>query len=174
MLRPMLKYGLFEPENMVCAPPDCSKEMYEAIAVSPEREKLNKELAAKAVILLKNEGKLLPLKAKKIALVGPACDAKQDVDAQLGQWDLGSLYNIGGSGRVIASDPESIAQGITTACGKHGCHVTLYDGTNVDEALRVTSGADAVILCSGSSSTEGHDRSDLSQEHEGFIVQVAD
>jgi len=176
MLKPMMKYGLFQPKNSVCTPPDCGPSLYEAVATNEEHQKLNKELAAKAVILLKNEDKVLPLARatiKKLALVGPACDAAQDVDAQLGQWDLGSLYNIGGSGRVIASNPESISAGVTAACKTHGCSTTLYTGTDADAAVRASEGADAVILCGGSSSTEGHDRDGLSVEHEYFLVVVA-
>mmetsp|Transcript_157640 Transcript_157640/g.502236 ORF Transcript_157640/g.502236 Transcript_157640/m.502236 type:complete len:506 (+) Transcript_157640:92-1609(+) len=110
MLRPMLEYGLFEPGNHVCTPPDCSHELYEANATSPEHQELSKEMAIKAMLLLKNEDNVLPFtdQVKKIALLGAACDAKQDVESQLLLWDNSSYYNIGGSGRVIAWDPVTI------------------------------------------------------------------
>lgn len=183
MLSPMLQYGLFEPRNHACLPPDdCSKQLYEANATSPEHQKLSKEMAIKAMLLLKNtlhpftrQGKVLPFthKVKKIALLGAACDAKQDVESQLSAWDAGSCYNIGGSGRVIAWDPVTIYAGLQAECEQKGCEIQTYFGTNASEAIKKAEGANVAILCGCTTSTEGHDRASLSVDDEDFMVEVA-
>jgi beta-glucosidase len=38
---------------------------------SPEARSFCRKLAADGIVLLKNEGNLLPLKAKKLAIIGP-------------------------------------------------------------------------------------------------------
>jgi len=175
MLRPMLEYGLFEPGNHVCTPPDCSDDLYEATATSPEHQELSKEMAIKAMLLLKNEDNVLPFtdQVKKIALLGAACNAKQDVEVQLSIWDKGSYYNIGGSGRVIAWDPVTIYAGVQAACEQKGCELQTYFGTNAREALTKAEGVDVAILCGGTTSTEGHDRNSLSVDDEDFMVELA-
>ena len=77
------------------------------------------------VVLLKNQ-RILPLSLSSsltIAVVGSACNAKQNITKMLDQllgghqkgsvpmvdtsmrWDLGSYYTVGGSGRVIPENP---------------------------------------------------------------------
>jgi len=118
---------------------------------------------------------VLPLTSgsKKIAVLGSACDAPQDVDAQLKQWDLGSYYNIGGSGRVIAWNPVSILAGISSKCKERGCEVVSAVTDNSSEAIKAAEGADVAIICGATSSTEGHDRASLSVDQEDFLVKVA-
>jgi len=176
MLSPMLKFGLFEAHDRVCSPPNCDDKLYKAVATNEKHQQLAKELAHKAVVLLKNEDNFLPLDQgkQKIALLGEGCNAAQDVASQLKAWDVGSYYNIGGSGRVIASNPETVHMGLSHACEKFGCTLQTYFGTDVDEAVAASEGADVVIMCSGTSSTEGKDRESLSVDHEDFMVQLAD
>eukprot|EP00429_Kryptoperidinium_foliaceum_P017675 CAMPEP_0176044960 /NCGR_PEP_ID=MMETSP0120_2-20121206/22316_1 /TAXON_ID=160619 /ORGANISM="Kryptoperidinium foliaceum, Strain CCMP 1326" /LENGTH=823 /DNA_ID=CAMNT_0017378365 /DNA_START=84 /DNA_END=2555 /DNA_ORIENTATION=- len=174
----MLRYGLFE--NPVCQPPDCDQELYRAVATSPQHKQLNLRLATNAVTLLKNEAKVLPLSKKhstKIALIGPACDAKQDVDRQLDDWMAGSYYNIGGSGRVIAGNVTTILAGVKAKCAEDGagCVVQAYNGTDVKEALAFVkaSAPSVVLICGGAMSTEGKDRDSLSVDNEDLLTGVA-
>jgi len=170
------RYRIFD--KPLCQPPHCDEELYNAVATTPEHQELNKELATKAVTLLKNEGGLLPLKAKddlKITLVGPACDAPQDVQRQLSDWMAGSYYNIGGSGRVIAGDVVTIFAGVKAKCSETDakCTATLYSGTNVSAAVQASENADVVFICGGATSTEGGDRESLSVDDEAFLTEVA-
>jgi len=175
MLLMMLRFGLFEPSNQTCQPPlECSSKLYDVDAKSPERDALNRQLATKAVMLLKNEGGILPLQPNvKIAVLGSACDAPQDYDAQLAQWDLGSYYNIGGSGRVIAYEPISIYAGLKSKCEELGCTVVSELTDNASAAVEVAQESDVAIICGATTSTEGHDRANLSVDQEDFMVNAA-
>mmetsp|Transcript_43714 Transcript_43714/g.109759 ORF Transcript_43714/g.109759 Transcript_43714/m.109759 type:complete len:856 (-) Transcript_43714:14-2581(-) len=174
MLRMMLRHGLFEPSNKTCQPLECNSSLYDADATSPEHDALNQELATKAIMLLKNEGRVLPLQPNvTLAVLGSACDAPQDVEAQLAQWDLGSYYNIGGSGRVIAHEPISIYAGLKTKCMQMGCTVVSGLTDNATEAVKVAAEADVAIICGATTSTEGHDRANLSVDQEDFMVSAA-
>ncbi|HEY4356506.1 MAG TPA: beta-glucosidase BglX [Acidobacteriaceae bacterium] len=56
--------------------------------VTPEQRAASRAAGARTAVLLRNEGKLLPLKAgTKIAVVGPLADSKVDIT---GSWSLGS------------------------------------------------------------------------------------
>lgn len=104
-----------------CQAPQCDVPMYEAVATTPELQHLSRELARKSVVLLKNEHTVLPLSPgpnTKIALIGPACNAEQDVQHQLEDWMASSYYNIGGSGRVIAANVTTMLSGIMAVCAK--------------------------------------------------------
>ena len=73
-----------------------------------------RDLAARFVVMLKNEG-VLPLKTgSKIAVVGGACDAYHDAETLMKRWDLGDYYVVGGSGRVVAARiHESVLDALT-------------------------------------------------------------
>src|SRR5207245_6471869 len=59
-----------------------------------------RRIAQRAIVLLKNEGAVLPLaKSARIAVVGPLADSKEDM---LGPW----------SGRGAAEDAVSVREGI--------------------------------------------------------------
>lgn len=56
--------------------------------VTPEQRAASRAAGARTAVLLRNEGKLLPLKpGTKVALVGPLADSKVDIT---GSWSLGS------------------------------------------------------------------------------------
>jgi beta-glucosidase len=174
MFRMMLRHGLFEPSALSCQPLECNESLYDADATSPGRDALNRELATKAVILLKNDNETLPLQSDvKLAVLGSACDAPQDVQAQLEQWDLGSYYNIGGSGRVIAYEPVSILAGLTAKCEQLNCSVVSDLSDNASSAAEVAAEADVAIICGATTSTEGIDRASLSVDQEDFMVAAA-
>merc|ERR1711920_750040 len=102
-----------------------NKSIYEVVATSSDHQALNKRLATNAVVLLKNEAGILPLQAdsmKTIAVLGSACDAKQDW-ANLHDWTSASYYNIGGSGRVIPVHPITILNATKAKCAEVGCTV---------------------------------------------------
>ncbi len=124
-------------------------------AIDPEREKAMmlsaehraaaRETAEKAVVLLKNEGDLLPLAAslRSIALIGPLAASR---DAPLGPWS--------GVGR--AEEVVSVKEGLERRLGSstqvlHAEGVPILGGSDqgIAEAVRVAERADAVILVLG-------------------------
>eukprot|EP00932_Pfiesteria_piscicida_P008061 SRR837773.18338.p2 GENE.SRR837773.18338~~SRR837773.18338.p2 ORF type:complete len:334 (-),score=114.57 SRR837773.18338:44-1000(-) len=93
----------------------------------------------------------------------------------MAHWDVGSYYNMGGSGRVIANNPVTILEGVQEMCNIHKCSIMKVDDmepTAVTAALE-TGSPDYTFLCAGTSSTEGHDRENLSVDDEDFMVDVA-
>lgn len=133
-------------------------------------------MVAESVILLKNEDETLPLgKDLTIAVLGSACQPKQDITQMLDKWDLGNYYTVGGSGRVIPKDPVSILEGIQDACKFANCkvHSDLSDDAEVASKVAQEAKADVTVICGATTSTEGMDRASLSIDQESFVVEVA-
>jgi len=66
----------------------------------PEGLALERKLAARSMVLLKNENKILPLSKslKKIALIGPLADSAEDIE---GGWTVEGLFGGGGKSHPI-------------------------------------------------------------------------
>jgi beta-glucosidase len=108
-----------------------------ALVASAEHRALAREVAEKAMVLLKNEGGVLPLdkaKVKTIALVGHLADAD----------NLGDH----GSSRVLPPHSTSALQGLREYLGG-GASVLHADGSDLAEVARVATGADAVVVVAG-------------------------
>jgi beta-glucosidase len=137
---------------------------------NPEREKkdirsaeniaIARDMAKRSIVLLKNEGQLLPLKknVKSIAVIGPLADSKADMN---GSW---SFFGDG-------KDPITILEGIKERAGKgvkilhhEGCN--LYDN-NTDKikgAVAVAKQAEIVFMVVGESAVmngEGASRANI-------------
>lgn len=112
------------------------------------------EIAAKSMVLLKNEDDVLPLKAEqKIALIGPLADTQRDL---LGTW----------KGR---GDPE-MATSILDAFGEHsvlyakGCDVVSNDMSGFAAAVAAAEQSDVVVMTLGEAawqSGEAASRTDI-------------
>jgi beta-glucosidase len=87
----------------------------------PEGRVLERRLAARSVVLLRNEGHTLPLarNLKKIAVIGPLADAASDIE---GGWTVEGLF--GGPGK---SHPVTVLAGIRNKLGQDA-QVTLVAG----------------------------------------------
>ncbi|MES1158966.1 MAG: glycoside hydrolase family 3 N-terminal domain-containing protein [Terricaulis silvestris] len=105
---------------------------------------LAREAARKSVVLLKNEGDLLPLqRSARVALIGPFVAGDEN---QEGPWAfLGTQH-----------DAASIANGIAGALGDasrltvvKGCNVEQPIAGGVDAAVAAARGADVVIMVVG-------------------------
>jgi len=120
---------------------------------------LAREAAVKSVVLLKNEGGLLPLeRGRKIALIGPFAD---DVDHVWGPW-------------TIWGDPErrvSLEVGVRAAMGE-GADLRVARGSGIEEvlpggveaAIKVAQDAEVVVLAIGEGqamSGEAQSRTDI-------------
>jgi beta-glucosidase len=121
---------------------------------------LAREAGAKSIILLKNDGDLLPLPraGKRIALIGPFAQGKHDL---VGPWN------------VYGTDAEAVdlLTGVREAV-KDAAWVTATDGAGIDDALpggieaavAAAQAADVVVLAIGESqrmSGEAQSRSDI-------------
>ncbi|MBQ4801573.1 glycoside hydrolase family 3 C-terminal domain-containing protein [Aquimarina sp. MMG015] len=88
LMEARFKLGMFDPEEMV----SWSKISYDVVC-SDAHYKLSEKTAKESMVLLKNEGKLLPLRKdlKSIAVIGPNANAKQVL---LGNYHGTPLNNI--------------------------------------------------------------------------------
>lgn len=149
-------------DNPVCTGgKDCNHYLYEANATSAEHADLARKIAATSASLLKNEGGVLPLRGNKtVAVVGDACDAPY---GNLGSWNVGNYYVMGGSGRVINPASTSILTGLKAraAAASSGIRITSD-----------TESADLIITCGASWSSEGADRQTLKVDQDSGIANV--
>ncbi len=77
----------------------------------PEGLALERKLAARSMVLLRNENKTLPLSKslKKVAVIGPLADSKSDIE---GGWTVEGLFGSGSK-----SHPVTVLAGIKSALG---------------------------------------------------------
>ena len=82
VLETKYKMGLFDDPYKYCDTTRATKEIF-----TPEHRKEAREVASETFVLMKNEGGLLPLSldSKKIALIGPMADARNNM---CGMWSL--------------------------------------------------------------------------------------
>ncbi len=86
VLEAKYKLGLFDDPYLYLNEGRASTNLF-----TPANRKAARELAARSIVLLKNDKQLLPLqKAGTIALIGPLADSKKDM---LGTWAMGGDVN---------------------------------------------------------------------------------
>ena len=133
-----------------------------AAILTPENRRAAREIAARSVVLLKNENGLLPLSAdtpQTIAVIGALA---QDTLTQLGSWRA--------QGR--ADDVVSLLDGIRSAAPAGstisyaaGADTMSVDEANLNSAVSTAKSADVVVLVIGEDfdlSGEARSRSDIS------------
>jgi beta-glucosidase len=93
----------------------------EATLTRPEGLALERKVAGRSMVLLKNEGELLPLKKnlKKVAVIGPLADSTKDIE---GGWTVEGLF--GGPGK---SHPVTVLAGLKEKLGPEA-QVTYVPG----------------------------------------------
>jgi beta-glucosidase len=189
ILRPMISLGILnsarsrsgdneadsplhksDPE---CTPPACATWLYGKNVSSMENRALARHLASAATLLLKNDGGVLPIRKKRIAVLGSMCHAENDIMDLLKTWDKGNAYVMGGSGRVIPNQAVSVLQGIRKRAGSE-FSVLAELSDNVSASLAAAEKADIAIICGASWSAEGVDRKSLHIDQEEFITSVAE
>lgn len=111
-----LKYQLGLFQN-----PYVDESKAEATLNRPEGLALARKLAARSMVLLKNEGHTLPLRAglRKVAVIGPLADSAADIE---GGWTVEGLF--GGGGK---SHPVTVLAGIRNRLGS-GAQVVYAGG----------------------------------------------
>ena len=134
VLKLKFELGLFE-KPYTDEKPESDRVLLPASLDAAER------MAVESMVLLKNDGGILPLKAdSKVALIGPMAKNRADL---LGSW----------FGRGRAEDVVSIYDGLSevmdTVLYAEGCAFDGNDTTGFAEAVRTASEADVVVLCLG-------------------------
>ncbi|NVO21628.1 MAG: beta-glucosidase BglX [Bacteroidetes bacterium] len=126
----------------------CNREREEKELNNPEHPKIARDAARKSIVLLKNEGNLLPLSKnlKTIAFIGPLVKA---VKENKGFWDV-EVPGVD-SGYIVSQ-----WEGLEKKIGNHakllyakGCNIEGTDRSGFAEAINIASQADAVILSIG-------------------------
>lgn len=130
--------------------------------LAPPLRTLAREAGRKAIVMLKNEGELLPLprSAKRLALIGPFAIGQHDL---VGPWvvygDDAKAVDLATGVRAAMADPNSVlvAQG-------SGVEETLAGG--IEQAVAAARQADIVVLAIG----EGANMSGEAQSRTEIVV----
>jgi len=149
ILRKKFELGLFEDPYRYSDVKRQQKELS-----NPENTKAARDIAAKSIVLLKNEKKILPLSkdAKTIAFIGPMVKLKR---ANHGFWAI-DLKDVDSS--YIVSQWEGMQRKVgknTKLLYAKGCGITNTDTSGFKEAVNVANQADVVVVSVG----ERHDMS---------------
>lgn len=164
VLEAKYKLGLFQDPYRYC-----DTQRAASVIMRPEHLQVARETAQRSVVLLKNEGQVLPLKqSAKVALIGPLGDSQRDM---IGNWSAAGDYKKSVSllqGLKEAGITVTYAQGAQVTSdaqlmGKLGLQVGDEDAM-LKEALDVVRGADVVVMALGESqgmSGEAASRSDI-------------
>ncbi len=152
VLRLKFQVGLFEK-------PYTDETLISRVILTEDTRDLALQVAQESMVLLKNEGGLLPLSpgAQRIALIGPLAASRADL---LGCWAFWGLPD----------DAETVLESISSYLGDQtiehvpGCPVGDEGPTDIPAAMAVASEADVVILVLGESASmsgEAHSRTHL-------------
>lgn len=154
------------------------KEVNDAVR-RPEYIEVARQLAGESIVLLKNEGNVLPLrKSGRVAVVGPLANAGRNLygcwtgngSSQANQTILGAIREaLGSSGEVAYARGSNVfANPDYEAAGQiHNFDVGRDQrsaGEMIDEAVKVANNCDVVIACLGELSDmtgESQSRADL-------------
>jgi len=153
ILRVKYRLGLFDH-------PYTDPKLQEKVILSAEHRQIARQAACESMVLLKNEGNLLPLArtVKSIALIGPLAGHRK---VMLGTWSTGAH----------AEDAITLLEGLKNAVG-NGCKINLANGCDVDgtstngfaAAIDAAKNSEVVLLAVGESEKfngESHSRASL-------------
>ena len=119
------------------------------VLLTPANRAAAAELARDSIVLLKNDGRVLPFDRKihRLAVIGPLADAATDM---MGSW----------SGAGDKEDVVTLLAGLrkklgssTTVVADSGGKVERSTGAEIARALDVAAGADAIVLAIGESAS---------------------
>ncbi len=140
VLRAKFKLGLFDDPYR-----NCDTSLAKKVTLTKEHRDLARIAAQKAIVLLKNEKNLLPLRKeiKRVAVVGPLA---ADTFHPLGGW------NAQGSKDDVVSVFDGIARKVsprTKVLYHRGCEIEGDSGYNAQAAVKIVRQADAAIVVVG-------------------------
>jgi len=150
-LAKMIEFGLFGPQSEPAQIPVI------------EHGSIARKIATQSMVLLKNEGNLLPLdlsSLRSIALIGP--------------YAVRPATGGGGSSHVIPLYTVTPDNGLMAAVDLERTPVMVLDGSDLDAAVAAAKWASVAIVMVGKQETEGNDHSlELSREQNQLIAAVA-
>ena len=122
-----------------------------------EHQKTARDIAKKSIVLLKNEGGLLPMASsvKSIAVIGPLAD---DKDTPIGNWraqgEANSAVSVLEGLKNANLDAEiSYAQGVKLGTGERSFLMPLKinktDSTGMGEAVKIAKNSEVVVMVLG-------------------------
>mmetsp|Transcript_63261 Transcript_63261/g.120684 ORF Transcript_63261/g.120684 Transcript_63261/m.120684 type:complete len:724 (-) Transcript_63261:155-2326(-) len=130
---------------------------------------LARKVASKSIVLLKNEGGILPIAnktIKRIAVVGsPAASRANNPWGPL-HWDVpGDYYAGGGSGHVTAGNLVTPLDGIKRRAAAAGIEVIAEASDDRHRVTAAAAQADLTVVVAATTSWEGSDRSTLNLDN---------
>jgi beta-glucosidase len=141
VLRLKFVMGLFDDPFRYC---DEQKE--KATLLNPQHLAAARDMGRKSIVLLKNEGNILPLKkdVRTLAVIGPLADSKRDM---IGGWNAAgeakdAVTLLEGIKAKVGSNTQVVT---ARGCGDHG---RCPDG-QIQEAANAARQADVIILAIG-------------------------
>ncbi|KAL2643286.1 hypothetical protein R1flu_010873 [Riccia fluitans] len=148
-----MRLGLFD------GPPESQKygELGPQHVCTEEHQDLSLEVALQSVVLLKNDGQLLPLSnenVKSLAVVGPNADDRENK----------MLGNYAGDPCVYITPVDGLRRFVSNISYEPGCLTVSCEEDDFSNALAAASEADAVVIVVGLSQEEereGFDRTSL-------------
>ncbi len=158
ILEAKYKLGLFEDPYRYCNEQRAATEVFNS-----DNRKEARAIAAQSFVLLKNNNQLLPLAAnKKVALVGPLANAKENMT---GTWSVGAdneksitllkgLADAVGSANLLYAKGSNLEDDIelekrATMFGKEIPRDNRTAEAMIQEALSVSSNADIIVAALG-------------------------
>jgi beta-glucosidase len=148
VLRAKMELGLFED-------PYVDPAEAERLNGHPDHRALARKAARESLVLLKNEGGVLPFAEhgpKSIAVIGP--DA---VEARLGGYSGPGIRKV----TLLDAVRERAAGTGTTVRYAAGCGRKSGDASAVDQAVRLARASDLALVAAGIEEGEARDRSDI-------------
>ncbi|MCB0496850.1 MAG: beta-glucosidase BglX [Cyclobacteriaceae bacterium] len=175
ILKVKFELGLFDDPFKYC-----DEEREKEVVYSTPNQEFSREVAKRSIVLLKNEGQLLPLKKdiKTLAVIGPLAD---DKDTPIGNWRAKGQKN---SAVSLLEGVKAMVSPGTNVIYEKGCDLTIdylkkgqnsfllplkineEDVSKIPAAVAAARKADAVLLAIGENAYQtGEGRS---QTHIGF------
>lgn len=138
VLRLKQALGLFEHQAV-------DAERAARIVHAPEHQDLALASAREGIVLLRNQGNLLPLRPglQRVAVIGPNA---HHVRNQLGDYTAGTILQ---PVITVLEGIRALAGANTEVAFAQGCEVTGTDRTGMDAAVDAASGADAAVVVLG-------------------------
>jgi beta-glucosidase len=119
-----------------------------------------RRIAEEGMVLLKNQGNLLPLDAAKLHSI-----------AVLGPYAAKASTGGGGSSHVVPLYTVDPVNGLRDRAG-HKVKVTFADGSDVQQAVQLAKAADVAIVMVGDHETEGRDHPITLQDEQNQLVEA--
>lgn len=128
-----------------------------------EHGAVSRSIAEQSMVLLKNEGNLLPLDRKTVRTI-----------ALIGPWAVRPSTGGGGSSHVIPLFTVTPYDGLNAAVDSQVTRMTVWDGHDVAAAAAAAQKAQIAIVMVGDQDSEGRDQSlDLPEDQNQLVAAIA-